>query len=142
MIQEMVPARFLESDHFIAFIKCLNSSFQIPSRRTYMRSIKRKAEAGHVELVALLSQVKHIATTADCWTSRNRSFIRITTHWINQLTLKREKAVLACEELEESHTHEVLANAMQNVHNAFQIETKVSKSYANNLINDFCPLLF
>ena len=125
MIQEMVPASFLESDHFVAFIKCLNSSFQIPSRRTYMRNIKHKAEAGHAELVAMFSRVKHIATTADCWTSRNRSFLGMTAHWINEVTLKRERAVLACRELTMSHTHEVLADAMQKVHNAFEIDTKV-----------------
>ena len=66
MIQEMVPASFSESDHSIAFIKCLNSSFQIPSRRTYMRNIKHKAEAWHTELGSMLSLVKHIATTSDC----------------------------------------------------------------------------
>ena len=89
MIQEMVPASFLESDHLVAFIKCLNSSFQIPSRRTYMRNIKHKAE--HAELVAMLSRVKHIANTVNCWTSRNRSFLGMTAHWINEVTLKRDR---------------------------------------------------
>ena len=56
MIQEMVSASFFELDQFVAFIKCLNSSFQLLSRRaTYMRNIKRKAKAEHAELVAMLS---------------------------------------------------------------------------------------
>ena len=134
MIQEMVPASFLESDAFVAFIKCLNSGFKIPSRRTYMRNIKHKAEAGHTKLVELLSRVQFIATTADCWTSRNRSFLGMTAHWINEVTLKREKAVLACEELTMSHTHEVLADAMQKVYNAFQIETKVKQTFTSNVL--------
>ena len=69
-----------------------------------MRNIKHKAEAGHAELVAMLSRVKHIATTADCWTSRNKSFLGMTAHWINEVTLKRERELCKLVENLRCHT--------------------------------------
>ena len=59
----------------------------------------------------------------------------MTAHWINEVTLKRERAVLACQELTISHTHKVLADAMQRVHNAFEINTKVN--ICNQFINSY-----
>ena len=80
--------------------------------------------------------MKHIAAIADCGTSTNRSFLGMTSHWSNEVTVKRERerAVLVCQELMMSHTREVLADAMQRVRNAFEIETKVTicKQFINS----------
>ena len=44
--------------------------------------------------------------------------------------------MLACQELTMSHTHEVLADVMQKVHKAFEIDTKViiCKQFINSYV--------
>ena len=125
MIDEMMPCRITESESLANFLGALNSKFKLPSRRTFMRVIKKKAEAGLVDIINIMEDIKYFATTADCWTAHKRSFLGMTAHWIDTSTLKRKKGVLACKEVPVSHTADVLANAMLDIHQKFNIESKV-----------------
>lgn len=61
----------------------------------------------------------------DCWTAHRKSFIGLTAHWINPESLERHSAALACKRLKGSHTFEVLANAMNDIHSEYEIRDKV-----------------
>ena len=37
----------------------------------------------------------HVSTTADIWSANNKSYLEMTVHWIDSITLKLEKAALA-----------------------------------------------
>ena len=52
----------------------------------------------------------------------------MTAHWIDEETLKRSRAVLCCKELTVSHTFDVLAKEMQDVHRLFDVQCKVKTS--------------
>ncbi|KAK6298260.1 hypothetical protein J4Q44_G00313150 [Coregonus suidteri] len=64
--------------------------------------------------------VDHIATTTDCWSARRRSFIGVTAHWIDPDSLNRFSAALACQRLRGSHTFDVLAGALNDIHSEFE----------------------
>ncbi|KAL1277390.1 hypothetical protein QQF64_024063 [Cirrhinus molitorella] len=77
------------------------------------------------KVTAAMSDVEWIATTVDCWTARRKSFIGVTAHWINPGSLERHSAALACKRQKGSHTFEVLASAMNDIHSEYEIHDKV-----------------
>ena len=63
MIYDMMPAKLVESDHFREFVETLNPKFKVPSRRTYMRTVKQTFDDLKTQLTLLLHDVKYVATT-------------------------------------------------------------------------------
>ena len=79
-------------------------------------------------LTAALLQQTFVATTTDCWSARRRSYLGVTVHWIDDVSLVRRSAALACKRLRGSHTFDVLAEALDTVHADYGIRTKVVKT--------------
>ncbi len=72
--------------------------------------------------------VDHIANTTDCWSVRRWSFIGVAAHWIDCDSLKRCSAALASKQLRGSHTFDVLANALNDIHSEFEIRGKILRT--------------
>uniref|UniRef100_UPI003AAFB1AC cocaine esterase-like n=1 Tax=Centroberyx gerrardi TaxID=166262 RepID=UPI003AAFB1AC len=75
-----------------------------------------------------LSGVSYVATTTDCWTAHQRSYIGVTCHWIDEETFERRSAALACQRLRGSHTFDVLAGALDDNHCQYRIRGKVVRT--------------
>ena len=58
-----------------------------------------------------LEKVEYVSTAVDMWTAHNRSFLGMTAHWIDPVTLYRCKAALACTRVTGRHTYDVLGRA-------------------------------
>lgn len=129
MIGNMLPAKLIESPYLLALFKCLNPYFKVPSRQNYTRTLKKKVEVWKAKLITIFETIQYMATTADCWTSHNRSFLGMTAHWIDHSTLIRKKAVLTCTELPMTHSYDILANTIKDIHQRFLIEAKVSNKF-------------
>lgn len=67
-----------------------------------------------------------MGTTADCWSANKKGYLGMTVHWLDPNTRVRKMAVLACERIMGSHTYDVLAQVMANIHSQFGIEDKVT----------------
>ncbi|XP_060782693.1 uncharacterized protein LOC132889890 [Neoarius graeffei] len=59
-------------------------------------------------------------------------FIRVTAHWIDPETLQRCSAALACRQLRGSHTFDLLANALNDIHAEFEIRGKIVRTTTDN----------
>ncbi len=68
------------------------------------------------------------ATTTDCWTARQRSYLGVTCHWIDNTSLERHSAALACRPVKGSHTFDVLAAALEEIHSEYHIREKVTRT--------------
>ncbi|XP_056465197.1 uncharacterized protein LOC130404471 [Gadus chalcogrammus] len=79
-----------------------------------------------------MSKVDHIATTTDCWSIRRRSFLGVTAHWVNSTDLTRRSAALACRQPRGSHTFDVLATALNDIHTEYGIRNKVVRTTTDN----------
>ena len=51
-------------------------------------------------------------------------------HWINDESLKRQKAAIACIRITERHTYDILAAKIEEVHRKFGSNSKI-KCYSN-----------
>jgi KRAB domain-containing zinc finger protein len=83
----------------------------------------------------MLEDVPWVATTADCWTAHNKSFLAMTVHWLCPKTRTRMRAVLACQRIIGSHTFDVLAEAMHDLHTKFGLKEKVRRTTTDNASN-------
>lgn len=77
---------------------------------------------------SLLGKIDWVATTADCWSAHNKSYLGMTVHWLDPITRARMHAVLACIRLKGHHTYDILAQAMIDIHYEFHIDKKITRS--------------
>lgn len=117
---------------FKDLIQDLQPNATIMSRPTLRSSIAEATKSMKKKLIAAMSEVEYIATTTDCWTTRRRSFIGITAHWLDPDSLDRRSVALACRQLKGSHTFDVLAAALNDIHAEYQIRDKIVKTTTDN----------
>ena len=131
MVQEMLPAKLVDSPALRKWATYLNREVRLPSRKTFMRRLKDWADGGRAKVMEVLSKADRVATTADLWTAHNRSFLGMTAHWLDA-NLQRMTAVLCCKELSVKHTFDVVARAMWEVHCSYNIEGKLVCTTTDN----------
>ena len=86
-------------------------------------------------LIQLFTKIQYLCTTADVWTSHNRSYLGVTGHWIDPVLLTRRSAALACSRLLGHLTYDVLAGALDAVHAKFGIREKAVMAVMDNGAN-------
>ncbi|XP_058601183.1 uncharacterized protein LOC131520737 isoform X2 [Onychostoma macrolepis] len=79
-----------------------------------------------------MRKAAYIATTTDCWTARRRSFIGITAHWLDPCSFERHSVALAFKQLKGSHTFDLLACAMHDIHTEYGICAKIVRTTTDN----------
>ena len=68
------------------------------------------------QITETLGKVKNVSATAEVWTAHQRSYLGMTIHWIDDESLKRQKAAIACIRLTGRHTYNILAAKIEEVH--------------------------
>ncbi|XP_019740446.1 ADP-ribosylarginine hydrolase isoform X2 [Hippocampus comes] len=134
-VETLSPPSLCEHPYTRELFAYLNPEFQLMSRRTLARDLDELMEKAKLEVNQLLSKQQWLATTADSWTVHHRAFLGMTVHWIDRLSLKRKKATLACRELKVGQTHQLLGEAIHEVHREFGIVEKVVATTTDNGAN-------
>lgn len=60
----------------------LDPFMKIMSRRVVGRRLSEATENVKMGLKASLQHQKHVCTTADIWSTKHRSFMGVTVHWV------------------------------------------------------------
>lgn len=100
------------------------------------RFFRKRIAATYITKKAVLKNelkdnAKWICTTANGWTSRRRSFIGITAHWLNQ-NLKRRSACLAVRRVVKTCDYDIIAKLLESVYEEFDILDKVIATITDN----------
>lgn len=75
------------------------------------------------EIIQKLKTTNFVCTTADVWSSRRRSFIGVTVHWLNH-TFERESYAIACTRFKGTHDFKSIAKILGNTHESFGLCSK------------------
>ena len=118
IVEGLLPFSTVELPAFKRLVTGLQPGKSVPCRATVKTRMQSR--------VATLQSVECVATMTDCWSARNRSYIGATVHWIDLATMDRRSAALACRRLRGSHTFDVLAGALEDVHRQYGIIRKVA----------------
>lgn len=114
---------------------CGASALKIMSRHTLNSKIDCLFEAMKNQLIVRFSNVEHIGLTADIWSSKHRSFMGMTAHWIDPVTFKRQIATISCNRFTFPHTNERIAENLQIVCDIFGIGNKITATTTDNAAN-------
>ena len=118
----------VEQPAFKELITTLNPQSHVISRPTLRIRIQEAANHMKTNLMSHLAKVRYVGTTTDCWTAHQQSFLGMTVHWIDEHTLERQSAALACKRLKGSHTFDILAAAIDDIHCQYKIRGKVVRT--------------
>ncbi|QQP56940.1 Uncharacterized protein FKW44_001779 [Caligus rogercresseyi] len=137
IVEDMLPLSTVDSPTFRAIIKKipLSPSVKLPYRKAYTSWLDRKFTSMESALKSSLEGIEFVSTTADLWTANNKSFLGVTVHWIDNITLKRRKGALACKRVMGRHTFNVIASEISRVHSFFGLERKVVATVTDNATN-------
>ena len=127
IIDDMLPLTTVESPAFKKLIDSFSPCpVQLPDRKTISLHIEQAYESMMKKIKENLAEVEKVTTTADVWTAHHKSYLGMTVHWINEKSLKREKAAIACIRIFGRHTYEILAVKIEEVHRSFGLHGKIS----------------
>lgn len=122
------PFSVVETPSFKVMIETLQPQRTVMTRKTLCSKLQEAAKNMKSDIIKKLSTVNHVATTTDCWSARQRSYLGVTCHWIDTITLERHSAALACRPVKGSHTFDVLAAAIEDIHSEYHIREKVTRT--------------
>lgn len=119
------PFRIVEEPAFKKFVSALNPTHELPSRFTISKTlIPALYEKCKIKLTnKILNDLQTCCLTTDCWSSiNNESYIAVTIHFINS-TFQLESALLACSNIQGSHTAENLARELRKIISEWHLKT-------------------
>lgn len=83
----------------------------------------------------LFKSVDYLCATADIWSTKHKSYMGVTVHWIDSKTLERKSNVLCCRRFESPHTADRIALLLNSVYKEFGIEDKILVTVTDNASN-------
>ncbi len=122
----------IEQPSFVQLITGLQPQRSLMTRKTFMSRMEAEYQNMQLKLQNEFATIQFLCTTADLWSNHNKSFLGVTAHWIDEDTLTRKSAALACCRLKGRHTYDVLAEALDGIHSKFGIRQKVSLTVTDN----------
>ncbi|CAH1106494.1 unnamed protein product [Psylliodes chrysocephalus] len=85
------------------------------------------------EIKTLLSNTQFVCSTADIWSSKNRSFMGSTCHWIDTDSLQRKSVALACRRLPGTHSFDKIGEMFEEIYTEFGLNwTKTLAKITDN----------
>lgn len=133
---EYQPFSVVENEEFRKFVKMLNPSYQLPSRKTISYSLLPSAYNEMVEKVKLLVQnTPAVCLTCDGWTDLNNvTFYAITAHFFDDNT-NLKSALLDCSEFPDKHTADNIARWLRGAFEKYDIGFKLCAVVTDNAAN-------
>ncbi len=119
-----MPLSSVEKPGFSRLLTRTSGNFELYGRTFFTNLLETKFEFRRNQLVGAFEKAIDVASTADGWTSRRRSFLGETVHWFDE-SLNRHSACLAIRRIKGSHTYDVLGKLLHNIHQEFGIVHKL-----------------
>lgn len=132
IVNEMRPLRTVESESFKALVLGLSPSSSIMCRQTLHEKINATFTSMKSKLQSELDKATYVCTTADIWSSSNRSFLGMTGHWIDSVSLTRKSVALSCQRFVGKHSFDKIASVIAQAHASYNIESKVLMTCTDN----------
>ena len=89
--------------------------FNLKGRKFYRNEISNAFIRRKSALKGKLNATHWVCSTADCWSSRRKSFIGVTVHWIDD-QLNRQSACLAARRVIGKSSYNVLAKFLEEIY--------------------------
>jgi len=118
IIHSMAPLRTVENPFFKTIFENIRitKKVNILSRRKLGKKIQDLFEENKGNIVNDIKDIKYVCTTTDVWSSKKRSFLGVTIHWIDVDNFQRKSSSLACRRFRGTHSYDKIADILQDIH--------------------------
>lgn len=121
LVNTMAAVSIIDNPSFISLFDGMN--LKVMSRNTAMKRIDTSYTQIAAKIKYDLGKASYVCTTVDVWSAKRRSFLGLTSHWIDQ-DYKRCSAALACRRFTGSHTYDKIAEMLDDIHSSFDLSNK------------------
>uniref|UniRef100_A0A672FLL1 BED-type domain-containing protein n=1 Tax=Salarias fasciatus TaxID=181472 RepID=A0A672FLL1_SALFA len=135
IVEDMLPISTVESPSFRNILRRIpgSGSERLPSdSKTFANYLDQCYEKMETQLKQTFERLEFVSTTADIWTTCNKSFLGMTCHWIDPDNFQREKAAIACKRIKGRHTYDVVASEIEQGHSSYGLAHKVTATVTDN----------
>jgi len=126
----------VEDQEFKHFLKMLNGSYKLPSRKTVSNSmIHLLYQQTYEKVQGYMTNSFTVCLTTDGWTSiKNESHLGVTGHFIDENSVL-QSVCFGCENFNERHTIENLSVFLKNIVRTWGIQHKIVTVVSDNAPN-------
>ncbi len=122
VVDDMKSLRSIESSTFRAIIHAAVPDLNM-SRQALGTKLQIQLDKTKLSIVEKLKGISYVSTTADIWSSRQRSYLGVTCHWIDPDKLTRCSVVLGFRRFTGQHNFQRIATMLNGIHMEFQLDT-------------------
>lgn len=119
IINTMTPLNIVDNPSFVSLFEGMGVT--VMHRTTAVKRINALVAEHITEVRNDLSLAAYVCTTADVWSTKQRSFFGVTAHWIND-TYERCSVALACRRFNGSHTYDKVSEMLEDIHSQFNLD--------------------
>lgn len=117
-----------------------DSNFECPFKLMSSFQLKNKINIAYGEyqiaLTKVFERVPFVCEAVDIWSTKRRSFMGISVHYIDPDTLERKSFALSCAEFESPHNNERIAEHLQLIHSQYGLmREKIIATVTDNASN-------
>lgn len=125
IIKDLLPLRTVEKEGFLSIMERLVGKLVVKKRGFFTAKLETEYSNAKTTLIMAFEDASFVSTTEDLWTHRRRSFMGMTVHWLRQ-DLIRRSVCLTVRRVFGSHTFDVIAKTIDDIHKEFGDATKVN----------------
>lgn len=131
IVNAMLPLSTVEDSSFRTLVQGLNPSASVMCTKTLKSRLEYEMGCMRTSIRKQLSSIEFVSCTADVWSTKTRSFLGVTAHWLNS-DLTRKSCVLGVKRFAGSHTHIRIAEHLYEMFSVYGIESKVITVVTDN----------
>jgi len=118
------------------FLSVKNNTFTILCRKSLMQLLTKEYNIAKSNLIKSLNNKKYVCTTADIWSSNNKSYMGMTVHFIDADKLERFSFMLARKRIKYSHNFENIGKLIYEIHTEKNLNVeKITHTIIDNASN-------
>ncbi len=139
IINSSQPFTLVRNDSFQDLVRTLQPEKTVMTYRALKSKMKVKFAAMLSRVKSELEDANHVCVTADIWSDARRSFLGMTAHTLTAKDgcVERKSYALACKRIKGTHSYDVIAQALMDILESYNIQFKVAGIITDNGSN-FC----
>ncbi len=129
----------VRDDSFKDLIQTLQPGRTLMTYQAFKAKLQDKFSSMQGKVKSELEEANHICITADIWSDARRSFLGMTAHTlvVEDDCMKRRSYALACKRIKWTHSYDVIARALMDLLESYNIQYKKAGIITENGSN-FC----
>lgn len=126
LIAAALPIHIVEVPEFKELVSQLSKMpepVHCLSTKTVSKCIEDRCQLMKSTILEKMSTAQFFCTTADIWSSRRKSFLGVTVHWLNK-SFERESFAIACTRFKGIHNFTAIAKQIDHAHQRYGLNAQ------------------